>query len=113
MTLSGTLKIGSTTITADNLRLGAERANSGYSSWNGTTSTVNTNGSYWSGGASNGNSAKATWDAAQDAYRGVSYMRIRTIVTDNTMTYMGSAIRKLQMTVNGTTYYYLGWAYPN
>ena len=113
MTLSGTLKIGSTTITADNLRLGAERANSGYSSWNGTTSTVNTNGSYWSGGASNGNSAKATWDAAQDAYRGVSYMRIRTIVTDNTMTYMGSAIRKLQMKVNGTTYYYLGWAYPN
>lgn len=54
MTLSGTLKIGSTTITADNLRLGAERANSGYSSWNGTTSTVNSSGSYWSGGASYG-----------------------------------------------------------
>ena len=54
MTLSGTLKIGSTTITADNLRLGAERANSGYSAWNGTTSTVNSSGSYWSGGASYG-----------------------------------------------------------
>ena len=46
--------IGSTTITADNLRLGAERANSGYSAWNGTTSTVNSSGSYWSGGASYG-----------------------------------------------------------
>ena len=101
------------TMSAADLRLGAQRANSGYSSWNGTTSTVNNNGSYWSGGASNGNSAKATWDAAQDSYRGVSYMRIRTIVTDNTMTYMGSSIRKLQMTVNGVTYYYLGWAYPN
>ena len=113
MKLTGTLTIGDSTISANDLRLGAQRANSGYSSWNGTTSTVNNNGSYWSGGASNGNSAKATWDAAQDSYRGVSYMRIRTIVTDNTMTYMGSLVRKLSMTVNGVTYYYLGWAYPN
>ena len=113
MKLTGMLTIGDSTISANDLRLGAQRANSGYSSWNGTTSTVNNNGSYWSGGASNGNSAKATWDAAQDSYRGVSYMRIRTIVTDNTMTYMGSSVRKLSMTVNGVTYYYLGWAYPN
>ena len=113
MTLTGTLTIGGSTITADALRQGAQQSYNNYGSWNGTTSTVNNNGSYWSGGASNGNSAKATWDAAQDSYRGVSYMRIRTIVTDNTMTYMGSSVRKLSMTVNGVTYYYLGWAYPN
>lgn len=113
MKLTGTLTIGDSTITANALRQGAQQSYNNYGSWNGTTSTVNSNGSYWSGGASNGNSAKATWDAAQDSYRGVSYMRIRTIVTDNTMTYMGSSIRKLQMTVNGVTYYYLGWAYPN
>ncbi len=113
MKLTGTLTIGDSTISANDLRLGAQRANSGYSDWNNTSNTVYSNGGYWSGGASNGNSAKATWDAAQDSYRGVSYMRIRTIVTDNTMTYMGSSIRKLQMTVNGVTYYYLGWAYPN
>ena len=113
MTLTGTLTIGGSTITAEALRQGAQQSYNNYGSWNGTSSYVNNNGSYWSGGASNGNSAKATWDAAQDSYRGVSYMRIRTIVTDNTMTYMGSSIRKLSMTVNGVTYYYLGWAYPN
>ena len=113
MTLTGTLTIGGSTITADALRQGAQQSYNNYGSWNGTSSYVNNNGSYWSGGASNGNSAKATWDAAQDSYRGVSYMRIRTIVTDNTMTYMGSSIRKLSMTINGVTYYYLGWSYPN
>lgn len=113
MTLTGTLTIGGSTITAEALRQGAQQSYNNYGSWNGTSSYVNNNGSYWSGGASNGNSAKATWDAAQDSYRGVSYMRIRTIVTDNTMTYMGSSVRKLSMTVNGVTYYYLGWAYPN
>ena len=113
MTLTGTLTIGGSTITADALRQGAQQSYNNYGSWNCTISTVNNKLFYCSGGASNGNSAKATWDAAQDSYRGVSYMRIRTIVTDNTMTYMGSSIRKLQMTVNGVTYYYLGWAYPN
>lgn len=41
MTLSGTLTVGGSTISADNLRLGAERANGGYSSWNGTTNSWN------------------------------------------------------------------------
>lgn len=101
------------TLTAAKLQVGASQAYNNYGSWNGTTSTVSSNGGYWSGGAAAGYSADNTWGAAQDAYRGVNYMRIRTIVTDNTMTYIGSAIRKLSMTVNGVTYYYLGWAYPN
>ena len=47
MSLSGTLNVGGQNITAENLRLGAERCNSGYTGWNGTTSTVNTNGGNW------------------------------------------------------------------
>ena len=54
ITLSGTLNIGGQAITADALRQGAQQSYNNYSSWNGTTSTVNSNGSYWSGGASYG-----------------------------------------------------------
>ena len=54
MTLTGTLTIGGSTITADALRQGAQQSYNNYGSWNGTTSTVNSNGSYWSGGASYG-----------------------------------------------------------
>lgn len=38
MTLTGTLSVGGDTITAASLRQGAERANGGYSRWNGTSS---------------------------------------------------------------------------
>lgn len=79
MTLSGTLKIGSTTITADNLRLGAERANSGYSSWNGTTSTVNSSGSYWSGGASYGYNYNAATVNGTSSYP--SYFTAGTLIS--------------------------------
>ena len=54
MTLTGTLTIGGSTITADALRQGAQQSYNNYGSWNGTTSTVNNNGSYWSGGAGYG-----------------------------------------------------------
>lgn len=81
MTLSGTLKIGSTTITADNLRLGAERANSGYSSWNGTTSTVNSSSSYWSGGAGYGYSYNNATSSTSGRYP--SYFRAETVYTSN------------------------------
>ena len=47
MKLTGTLTVGDSQITANNLRLGAERSNSGYQGWNGTTSTVNSNGGNW------------------------------------------------------------------
>ena len=63
MTLSGTLNIGGQAITADALRQGAQQSYNNYSSWNGTTSTVNSNGSYWSGGAAGGYS----WNNAQSS----------------------------------------------
>ena len=62
MTLTGTLSVGGATITAAALRQGAERANSGYSSWNGTTSTVNANSGYWSGGVVTANNTSAKLD---------------------------------------------------
>ena len=51
MVLTGTLNVGGTNITANNLRLGAERANGGYGTWNGTSTawnnaTKNGTGSY-------------------------------------------------------------------
>ena len=51
MRLTGTLTVGGSTITADNFRLGAERANNGYQTWNGTTSTVNEGKGGWNGAA--------------------------------------------------------------
>lgn len=54
MTLSGTLNIGGQPITADALRQGAQQSYNNYGSWNGATSTVNSNSGYWSGGASYG-----------------------------------------------------------
>lgn len=50
MTLTGTLNIGGQTITAAALRSGAQSAYNNSGTWNGTSSTVNSNGGYWSGG---------------------------------------------------------------
>lgn len=47
MKLTGTLTVGDATITANNLRLGAERCNSGYTGWNGTTTRVSNSGGGW------------------------------------------------------------------
>lgn len=57
MKLTGTLTVGDSTITANSLRLGSERANAGYSTWNGTTSTVNSYGPTWTTGARQGSHA--------------------------------------------------------
>lgn len=77
MELTGTLKIGGTSITAANLRQGAERANSGYSSWNSAASSVSANGSLWTTGARAGNDANYTWTLAQNTSQGVG-----TLVTN-------------------------------
>lgn len=51
MTLTGTLKVGDKTIEANNLRLGAERCNSGYQGWDGAKNWTDDNGKYCVGGA--------------------------------------------------------------
>ena len=112
MTLSGTLKIGSTTITADNLRLGAERANSGYSSWNGTTSTVNSSGSYWSGGANFGYGYGNAINRSSGSYP--SFFRATVIYASgslqaNGFQYGTQSMTPKTATIAGTTIHYLGY----
>lgn len=78
MTLSGTLKIGGTNITADALRQGAQQSYNNYGSWNGTTSTVNTNGGYWSGGANYGYNYNNATNSTSGSYPG--YFQAESIV---------------------------------
>lgn len=54
MTLKGTLTVGGATITADQLRIGAAQAYSGYGGWNGATNLVNANSGTWTAGAGGG-----------------------------------------------------------
>lgn len=54
MRLSGTLNVGGENITAAALRQGAQRANSGYSGWNSTSTTVGNNSGYWGRGGQAG-----------------------------------------------------------
>lgn len=54
MTLTGTLNVGGTNISASTLRSGAQVAYDRNGAWNGTTRTVNTNGQTWSTGAGYG-----------------------------------------------------------
>lgn len=53
-TISGTLTVGGQTITAAQLQQGALSAYNGAGGWNATSSTVSSNGGYWSGGAAGG-----------------------------------------------------------
>ena len=102
MTLSGTLTIGGQQITANDLRLGAQRANSGYSTWNGTTSTVNNNGSYWSGGAACGYTADRIFSGTQTA----TYMKA-TYSTFGQMTFAGYDVRWSYVKCGDNIYRYL------
>lgn len=47
ITLTGTLSVGGGNIYASDLRVGAQESYNSYGSWNGTTSTVNSNGGNW------------------------------------------------------------------
>lgn len=112
MKLTGTLTVGSTTITADNLRLGAERANGGYSSWNGTTSTVNSSGSYWSGGASFGYGYGNAINRSSGSYP--SFFRATVIYASgslqtNAFQYGTQWMTPKTATIAGTTIHYLGY----
>jgi hypothetical protein len=76
ITLSGTLNIGGQAITADALRQGAQQSYNNYGSWNGTTSTVNSSGSYWSGGAGAGYTSQSYWNSARSNY-GIDWLSCR------------------------------------
>lgn len=94
MALYGTLTFYDTSgnyvgsMSAANLRTGAQQAynnygnwnwstqtvDNGYQSWNWSSGEVSSNGGYWSGGASAGYTAKNTWDMAQNQYQGVGLL---------------------------------------
>lgn len=100
ITLSGTLNIGGQLITADALRQGAQQSYNNYGSWNGTTSTVNSNGSYWSGGAG----------AGYNAYNGLTGSYMQTIHLNSGVFKMnGHNVYLGTLYVSGKSYNVLRW----
>ncbi len=71
-TITGTLNVGGSYITAANLALGASRANSGYSSWN-SAAVSTSSGGYCYGAAS-------TWNNAKTTSSSCDYFQANTIV---------------------------------
>lgn len=88
MTLTGTLNIGGTNISASTLRSGAQVAYDRNGAWNGTTSTVNTNGPTWTSGASKGthsyDRAKNAWIGNYKLNFGTGIVILGTEFTDST-----------------------------
>ena len=79
MKLTGTLTVGSSTITADNLRQGAS---DGYNWSNGAYNGYASQASYALTGANRGISAKSTWDTARNVNgNGVSLVHAQDIIT--------------------------------
>lgn len=111
MTLKGNLTVGSSTITADSLRQGAE---SGYS-W-ANTEYGNSGLSYANyaiGGAGDGYSAKGTWDTATNPWGyGIGYMKAQTLVVTNAMTIGAHGVGAYLATINGVNIPYFGWGQP-
>lgn len=123
ITLSGTLNIGGQAITADALRQGAQQSYNNYGSWNGATSTVNSNSGYWSGGASYGYGYGNAISRSSGVYP--SYFRASDIYAENGLAtgyvnctgnctvsgrfYVGGYKASWQTkTINGVTINYLG-----
>lgn len=90
MTLTGTLTVGGQQITAASLRQGAERANAGYSSWNGTTSTVNSNSGNWTRGYNWGSNFNNM--AEYNSYT-AKYVNAKTVNANNVFIYAGGVGR--------------------
>ena len=100
ITLSGTLNIGGQAITADALRQGAQQSYNNYGSWNGTTSTVNSNGNYWTGGAGAGYSA---YGGLRGTYMETISLNSGTFKMNSHNVYLGT------LYINGTAHKVLEW----
>lgn len=102
MTLTGTLMIGGYPMSADDLRLGAARANSGYNGWNNAYNWTSSNGGYCTGGVSN-------WYNTQDSNRTsrppiyVGYCSTQNLAQN------GYGFVRKTKTINGYTFYYWSW----
>ena len=99
MTLSGTLNIGGSTISASTLRSGAQRA---YSS-----------GGYWDSGASAGINAQNTITNLTAGNLSVSYLKANNVWANLSFVFRSQQVAWRQITINGTTYNLLGRLYGN
>ena len=99
MTLSGTLNIGGSTISASTLRSGAQRA---YSS-----------GGYWDSGASAGIDAKSTITNLTTGNLSASYLKANNVWANLSFVFRNQQVAWRQITINGTTYNLLGRLYGN
>jgi hypothetical protein len=104
--LTGTLNMGGVSITPQDL---ANRANNGNSAY----SSVSSNGSYWSGGAAAGYTAKNFTDSAGNSQIGVGTLKASNLigttlsVNGYQATWMSRTVRNAAGT-GTTTLYYLG-----
>lgn len=94
-----------------NFLTGASEAYNNYGSWNGTTSTVDTNGSYWSGGASYGYGYGNATSQSSGSYP--QFFRAGIIYASNTLQanslQVGTSFASWKTaTINGVTINYLG-----
>ena len=121
--LTGTLTVGGSTITADQLRSGAQTAYNRSSTWNGTTTTVNNKSSSWTTGANYGYNYNAATQSGTSSYP--SYFTVTNLTVKNraSVAYLtasssfgcpssfqvgGIDASWKQVTINGTTIKYLG-----
>jgi hypothetical protein len=93
MTLTGTLKVGGSTISAATLRSGAQSAYN--------------NGSYWSGGASGGYAFTSATTSGTGSYP--SYFTTAYLVVKSAISMGGAAFTPKSKTIAGVTINYLGW----
>lgn len=105
MTLTGTLTLGGSTITASDLRQGANYANIGHNSWDNAYGSACVSGGYCYDGA-------ASWNLAQTSSSSVDYFRTRTMVVDSSMTLLGYGVGNYTAVINGVHIPYFGWGEP-
>ena len=110
--ITGTLKVGNSYISANDLYTGASQSALNHSSWSGTTSTVNANGYDWSMGGYYGYSGVGSfYNSSQygsSSYQ--SYFNCGQMNHHNAyMTYNGHILQLLSIYVGSTQYYFLGY----
>lgn len=118
MTLAGTLTFLNSdgtpagSMSAADLRIGAQQSYNNYSSWNSTTGTVNSNSGYWNGGAYYGygyGNATDQNSGSYPAYFRANVIRATNVVWANQLQ-VGAYYASWQTkTISGTTIHYLGW----
>lgn len=83
-----------------NFLTGASEAYNNYGSWNGTTSTVDTNGSYWTGGSGAGYNA---YNGLTGTYMQTIHLNSGVFKMNNHNVYLGT------LYINGTAHKVLEW----